>query len=423
MKLILLVLAGTFATAAADTPGGLSIDRTQLSARHAHAAPDATRVPPRTPPRMPGVLASSAGARSAELEKTYAQLLAAFEQSLDKARLARNDVAVAAAMYIVGSYAAYHGADVSDAAFVAIANQIRDVLAATPGYAGAPLAQKQDMYEGLAIVGTLMLAAAKTKGGDASVRANAKNYLEALFHGDVDALQITDAGMSFAGAATSAPSPAAAPPAASFPATKVTAVLWTSRAEYRAFPENSMVMVETTYMLLADGTCTSRVPGSLEGYDPAADRAAHPKSWCKWRGNSGSYELAWNGGKWESAGAMTVIRAAKPGERLDGTWSRSKTGVVGTASTWRGTTIVLTAGGRFDVSMATHFTTNAHPGSREPVVSATQSSGDHTGTYKLDGFSIELHYDSGKVERRMFGVSSDAKHSWVRLNDDMMPKK
>src|SRR5439155_23281296 len=112
-----------------------------------------------------------------------------------KARFARNDVAVAAATFISGAYGAYHGTEVSDAAFASLVTQLRDALAAAPAFADAPMDRKQDMYEGLAIAGTLLVVSARTKPGAAADRTAAKTYLESFLHTSADALQITDRGM------------------------------------------------------------------------------------------------------------------------------------------------------------------------------------------------------------------------------------
>jgi hypothetical protein len=430
------------AAARAESPvGGLSLDpaRLSLGGEQPHAAPAATRVAPRAP-RMPAVLA---GGR-ADTQKAYTLMLAAFEQNLDKQRLPRNDVAVAAAMYIAGAYGAYHGTQVGDRAFVALVAQLRDALVATTAFTNAPMSQRQDMYEGLAITGTLMAVSAAQKPGDPSVRSAARTYLESFLRSGADSIQITERGMSVAlGAAPSAGSPAPAlppssppavtedtpPPRHPFPSAKVAAVLWKAQAQYRAFPENSMVMVESNYLLLGDGTCTSRVPASFDDFEPKADRAANPKSWCKWRKRGAGYEVAFAEGKWLAVNGATVMRAAKRGERLTGTWSRSKTATMGTASSWKGTTLVLASDGRFELTRGGAFTSNGNVNrpAREVVVSGTydnrQERGDSAGTYALDGFGIELRFDSGRVERKLFGISTDSDHDVVRLGGDVMPKR
>jgi hypothetical protein len=206
---LLALLAST--PALADLPSsGFSLDATQLTAPHPRAAATATRVAPRKP-RMPAVLAASADAsKRAETERSYAQLLAAFDQLLDKARLDHNDVAVAVALNIATAYSAYHRTELSDAAFTALVPQVRDALAASTEFASAPMSSKRDMYEGLAITGMLLAGAMAAKLGDDATRSLGKTYLERILRTAADSIQLTDRGLRLTGGA--APSPSAPSP-------------------------------------------------------------------------------------------------------------------------------------------------------------------------------------------------------------------
>src|SRR5262249_42016800 len=154
---------------------GFSVDPAQLGAQRAHAAPTATRVAPRAP-RMPAVLAEKMG--HPENAQLYTQMLAGFEQIADRAKLARNDVAVAAAFYVAGAYSAYRNAKVSSDGLTAATAQLRDLLAASPSFANAAMADKQDMYESWAIIGALMFNEANSRPGDANASATGKRYLD-----------------------------------------------------------------------------------------------------------------------------------------------------------------------------------------------------------------------------------------------------
>jgi hypothetical protein len=48
---------------------------------------------------------------------------------------------------------------------------------------------------------------------------------------------------------------------------------------------------------------------------------------------------------------------------------------------------------------------------------------DDAGTYVLDGCGIELRFDSGRVEREVFGISTDDGHGMVRFGGDIMMSK
>ncbi len=403
---------------------------------------------------MPAVLAASTEpARRAETEKFYAQLLERFDDVADGLRVPRRDVAVAAAMYVGSAYSAYRGAQLSDAAFLALVAQLRDALAATPAFAQAPLSQRQDMYEGLAIMGLVIAMSAKTQPGDATVREMGKTALQAFMRGGIDAIQLDDRGLRVAGAAPapSAPEPAAPAPAAApatrsgrpAPAPKVTAILWSFDLDYDPL-SSSMVNRESTYLLFPDGTFTDDVPGILDGFDVAASRSAHPKGWGRWRKSGNSYEISF-GGKFSPPPKQTVLRGARRGERIEGTWGRQRTSTVGDSSSWQSNTLVLKADGRFERARAGAFTSNSGvnrpdgevvvSGAYDDEGSVSNVSGDNvggavrgggrseaerTGTYVLDGFSIELRYRSGAVERHMFAISTDPKHVFLRLGGTIM---
>ncbi len=441
------------ARAGGDPTAGISIDVRKLGAAERSADPAATRVAPRRP-RMPAVLAASTEpARRAETQKFYAQLLGKFDGIADGLRVPRRDVAVAAAMYVGSAYAAYRGTQLSDAAFLALVVQMRGALVATPAFARAPLSQKQDMYEGLAIIGLVLAMSARS--GDDTARELGKTSLQALLRGGIDAIAIDDRGLRVAGATaeTAAPAPEPAAPEREAtparggrrgPAPAVTAILWSFDLDYDPL-SSSMVNRESTYLLFPDGTCTSDVPDKLEGFDPAANRAAHPKRWGRWRKRGNSYEVAF-GSKFGTPPKQTVLIGARHGQRMAGTWSRQRTSTVGDSSSWQSNTLVLKANGRFERARAGAFTSNSNvdrpdgevvvSGAYDDDGSISNVSGDNvggavrsrsgrteadrTGTYVLDGFSIELRYASGAVERHMFAISDDPKHVFVRLDGTIM---
>jgi hypothetical protein len=294
---------------------------------------------------------------------------------------------------------------------------------------------------------------ARTQPGD-DVRELGKTSLEAFLRGGIDAIEIDDRGLRVANAAPepAAPEPDAEPaapePAArrGGPAPPVTALLWSFDLDYDPLSQ-SMVNRESIYLLFPDGTCTNEVPSLLDGFDPKASRAAHPKRWGRWRKSGNSYEVSF-GGKFAPPPKQTVLRGGRRGERVAGTWTRQRTSSVGSSSTWQATTLVLKADGTFERARAGAFTSNGdldRP-EGEVVVSGAyddegsianvsgqnvggavrgggRSRADRTGTYALDGFAIELRYASGAVERHLFALSTDPKHVFVRLGNDIMVGK
>jgi hypothetical protein len=156
-------------------------------------------VVPKRSARVPAQLAAKAppGQRAA-LTRQYDQLLSTYEALAVKLRLPDHDISSSLALLVCGAYTAYRGGDLSDTALAATQKQLHAVLVKAPGFAKIPTAQKQDLYEQLAIVSTqieLSLVQAKTDPAKlAQVRDVAKTYLAAF--GNPDQVVIDDRGIS-----------------------------------------------------------------------------------------------------------------------------------------------------------------------------------------------------------------------------------
>ncbi|MCC7051618.1 MAG: hypothetical protein IT355_00035 [Gemmatimonadaceae bacterium] len=157
---------------------------------------------------------------------------------------------------------------------------------------------------------------------------------------------------------------------------------WDQR--YDAF--QGLVMDEAVYLLLKDGTVFSRLPESLETFDVIASRAAAPRQWGRWRQERGAYEFSWliGGTGWRRERGNAVPPSA-PGRSLSGRFRSVSTyqlpgGSVG-MTLW--TDMTFTADGRFTAN------------------------DERRGTYRIDGYAIELRQADGRVERRPFLVDGD----------------
>jgi hypothetical protein len=460
MKLVsvlaVVFLVASFASASADSPAIL-LDVSRLSSLRPAPA-DATRVTPRTP-RMPAQLAASQDAdKRAGVEQMYGKLLSTFEQGFSRHHLPSNDVAVAGASLIAVAYQAVSGTEVSDAGVMALIGQLRDLLAATPSFTHATMAQRQDLYEMFLITAGILAVGVGSDGSRAQSRAAGEGSLKSLLGISAAEIEIDDHGMRLVGGGGEGrgpgkePAPAdasprsapagdapAAEPRAELPSSKLEALLWKFEVTYEAFPANSMVAKEYENVLFSDGTCASGAPSSLVGYEP------DPKRDCKWRKKGASYELRWHGNRWRFAGDFTVLRPAKPGERISGSWTRKRTSTIGTGAALRMSQLVLRRDGTFAFEASGAYTTNSDVNATEPVVTgaydtegstATISSagvggkittrtgrgaGDTSGTYRLDGFVIELQFASGRTERHMFAMAPEL--AFIRLDGIMMPSK
>ncbi len=168
----------------------------------APAAATATTITPSASPSFPAQLASTyPPASRAQAERTFRELLVAYGKIEDQFGLQHGDVAGSLAAFIAGNHMAYRNAPFPDDTFKAMVGQMRQVLATNPGFQGASTAQKQELYEQMALVGMLMatgqMALQKQPNPQAAenMRKAAKSYLEQFLKTDADRIQLTSAGM------------------------------------------------------------------------------------------------------------------------------------------------------------------------------------------------------------------------------------
>jgi hypothetical protein len=154
-------------------------------------------------PIAPRKLAASyPPAKRAEAEKLFLQTLEGYHGIEQKFGLRRNDIAGAVAAFIAGNYIAYHDQPFPDAHFGPLVRQMRDRMAGVAAMRSATDAERQEMYEQLAILGTYMAltrdALQKTpdpKLKDGMKRA-ARNYLEQFLRIDPDRIRIGPEGLT-----------------------------------------------------------------------------------------------------------------------------------------------------------------------------------------------------------------------------------
>jgi hypothetical protein len=175
--------------------------------RHTGSAASSTQVPRRNG-RMPATMAATAPtAQRAALERQYATLLSTYETLVPKLHLPDRDLAGAFALLVCGAYSAYHGVEVSDTALAATSKQMRDVLAGNRAFLKLTTENKQDMYEQVAIVSTMIVVGVEGAKADPSkrdgMRELGKRYLASF--ADPDRLLITDKGITMAPAASASP--------------------------------------------------------------------------------------------------------------------------------------------------------------------------------------------------------------------------
>jgi hypothetical protein len=196
---------------------------------------------------------------------------------------------------------------------------------------------------------------------------------------------------------------------------------------------------ENAYLLLRDGSYRAQVPEvPLDEFDVVADKSSNPKSWGRWRRDSTRYLLAEAGSSQFYAPVNQSVKlAARAGETLNGRWETGSGGSIGNTGYWNFADVTLTADGRFARSFHGGVGGSTAPGAEHNVTSITayddegsagatgsrnfggggsRSSGktiaDRSGTYRLSGYTMELHYDNGRVERQLFFTDDDRSFIW-----------
>jgi hypothetical protein len=139
----------------------------------------------------------------APLARAFAQSLAIHQQTESRLGLAHDDVAGAMAAFLVGNYTMHAGAELPDAALLAVAAQLRSQPGLRDTFRGQDAAALRDIYEQLAMTGTFMTMAWKTREQQGlsaqqmdNLRAAARANLKQVMGIDAERLRITERGAS-----------------------------------------------------------------------------------------------------------------------------------------------------------------------------------------------------------------------------------
>jgi hypothetical protein len=137
----------------------------------------------------------------AKVEQVFGQTLDTYHKLESQFGLRRNDLGGALAAFVAGNYAAYRDEAFADKLFKPLVQQMQGVLQSTGSLEKAGAAEKQELYENLAILGTYMLQTreALQKSPDAKIAANmkaaARAYLQQVLKLDPDRMHLTDKGL------------------------------------------------------------------------------------------------------------------------------------------------------------------------------------------------------------------------------------
>lgn len=151
---------------------------------------------------VPAQMAAALPAEArADAQRTYQLMLDKHPQLMRQLGVPPYDVASAMATFVAGVYIAYRDVDFPDRHFQPLYRQLHDIVAAQPAFSRASDAQRRDMYERLAILGTFLALTrdALKQRPDAQVsarlKAAARDYLQQFMQIDAERIQITEQGL------------------------------------------------------------------------------------------------------------------------------------------------------------------------------------------------------------------------------------
>ncbi len=149
-----------------------------------------------------------------------------------------------------------------------------------------------------------------------------------------------------------------------------------------------------SYAVFQDGTISSDLNEAF-----GDQTARSPKSWGRWKSSGNGFNVTWNDGKTRKLAGSTFYRtfAASSSARLEGLYRSlgggGNTATGGSVMTFDSANIKFYRNGNFEQSEAR--------GGSSGQTSATSNSSS-TGTYKLNGHTIELRYGDGATLRTSF---------------------
>jgi hypothetical protein len=169
-----------------------------------------------------------------------------------------------------------------------------------------------------------------------------------------------------------------------------------------------VVMQYDPYLVLKDGTIYRNLQGPPNELEISKSRQMEPKMWGRWQRDGKIITVQWNDGTrktWnKDVSGWHITRPAKKGDRLKGRY-RSASGGGNTA-----------LGGTFSIAVIKDIVFSDDGSfTRDGVVSANErdavsvhAKSKASGTYAIDGHTIELRYGDGKIERFAFYFYPDS---------------
>ena len=205
-------------------------------------------------------------------------------------------------------------------------------------------------------------------------------------------------------------------------------------------------MTENTYLLLKDGSVRRDLPAERD-FDVAGSKAREAGKWGRWRKQGAAYQLSFGGGVFQTPPGELVRLPGRPGETLSGDYKASSSYQIGGgAGAWSIQGVSFTPNGRFSAFSTGGAGGGAGVGADRTVAtvvhddegSASAVSGpnagggttrrtgsgaaDRQGTYRIDGYTLTLRYDNGRVERGFFYTDAARRSVFFKGADLSKPR-
>jgi len=169
-------------------------------------------------------------------------------------------------------------------------------------------------------------------------------------------------------------------------------------------------VVPEPLLALKDGTYYEDLDVPPSAFNAAVARRARPKAWGWWRRTGNTYQIQNRKGAWEDARWFGPLSGGAPGQKLSGTYSHLGGG--GNTAYGGGTMIAVSRSLTFFPDGHFQGSHSASVSSHEPtsdVGVVAGSNGANGGTYRIDGYTLELRFGDGTTDRRSFVFMDDTK--------------
>lgn len=368
-------------------------------------------------------------AKRQEVEGVFREMLALYGRVEGKYNIPKNDLAGAAAVFILSSHIAYSGVDQPPEMIAPLAAQLRSAMANNSEMTQLSNRDKQDMYEQFAIIGMFIEGTryALQTQPNATISANLKqaggNYLQTFLKTAPANIRFSNAGMFIEGAVPTPTSKVAKP--------VVIAGSSSGRATSNAFQTSGdietvgfdtktgmgyggmLTFNPEPVVLFRNGEALRDTEGLNYPGGLTAHKSANSDDWTKWRSSGGAIEIL-KGDGWKKITYTKTMNRLPKGFALQGTY-RSTSGT-GSLAIGGGDAVIAWSDMSFDGQggFATGGGAGASSSSGAGSVVTSGKAASEYGRYAIDGYTLTLNYADGRSEKRMIVTeAADPKAIWI----------